>query len=190
MTVKKKTINPAAQAAEQVEAAVAAGKETVEAAVKVGARNYEKAVAVTREQVEAAVSAGAEMFKGYEMFKGTEMFKGYEDVAGFGKENIDAVMAASAVLSKGMQDLNKTWFALAQEALEQNVAATKRILGSKSVVEVVEIQSDLAKAGYDKAMAESRRLSDMSIKLAEEASAPIAGRVNTAMEAFTKPFAA
>ncbi len=178
MTAKKKTINPATQAAEQVEAAVAAGKETVEAAVKAGARNYEKAVAVTREQVEAAVNAGA------------EMFKGYEDVAGFGKENIDAVMATSAVLSKGLQDLNKAWFALAQDALEQNVAATKRILGSKSVVEVVEIQSDLARSNYDKAVAESRKLSDMSIKLAEEASAPIAGRVNTAMEAFTKPFAA
>ncbi len=145
MTVNKKTVNPAAQAAEQVEAAVKAG---------------------------------------------AEMFKGYEDVAGFGKENIDAVMATGAVLSKGLQDLNKAWFALAQDALEQNVAATKRILGSKSVVEVVEIQSDLAKAGYDKAMTESRRLSDMSIKLAEEVSAPIAGRVNTAMEAFTKPFAA
>ncbi len=178
MTAKKKTVNPAAQAAEQVEAAVAVGKETVEAAVKAGAMNYEKAVAATREQVEAAVKAGA------------EMFNGYGDVAGFGKENIDAVMATGAVLSKGLQDLNKAWFALAQDALEQNVAATKKILGSKSVVEVVEIQSDLAKAGYDKAMIESRRLSDMSIKLAEEASAPIAGRVNTAMEVFTKPFAA
>lgn len=178
MTVKKKAANPAMQAAEQVEAAVAVGKENIEAAVKAGAMNYEKAVAVTREQVEAAVNAGA------------EMFKGYEDVAGFGKENIDAIMTTSAVLSKGMQDLNKVWFALAQEALEQNVAATKRILGSKSVVEVVEIQSDLAKASYDKVMTESRRLSDMSIKLAEEASAPITGRVNTAMEAFTKPFAA
>ena len=178
MTVKKKAVNPAMQAAEQVEAVVAVGKETVEAAVKAGAMNYEKVVATTREQVEAAVNAGA------------EMFKGYEDVAGFGKQNIDAIMATSAVLSKGMQDLNKAWFALAQEALEQNVAATKRILGSKSVVEVVEIQSDLAKASYDKAMTESRKLSDMSIKLAEEASAPIASRVNTAMEAFSKPFAA
>ncbi|HEC91044.1 MAG TPA: phasin family protein [Alphaproteobacteria bacterium] len=145
MNVKKKPVNFAAQAAEQVE---------------------------------AAVNAGA------------EMFKGYEDVAGFGKENINAVMATGALLSKGIQDMNKAWFALAQDAMEQNVAATKRILGSKSVVEVVEIQSDLARAGYDKAMIESRRLSDMSIKLAEEASAPIVGRVNTAMEAFTKPFAA
>ncbi len=178
MTVKKKAANPTMQAAEQVEAAVAVGKETVEAAVKAGTMNYEKAVAATREQVEAAVNAGA------------EMFKGYEDVAGFGKENIDAIMATSAVFSKGLQDMNKAWFAIAQEALEQNVAATKKVLGSKSVVEVVEIQSDLAKANYDKAMTESRKLSDMSIKLAEEASAPIAGRVNTAMEAFTKPFAA
>jgi len=182
MSAKKKTANPAAQAAEQVEAAVVAGKETVEAAVKAGteaaAKNYEQAVAATREQVEAAVKAGA------------EMFKGYEDVSGFSKENIDAVMASSAVLSKGLQDFNKTWFALAQDAMEQNVAATKKMLGCKNVAEVVEVQSDLAKANYDKAVTEGRKLSDMTIKLAEEATAPITSRVNSTVETFTKNFAA
>ena len=62
MTTSKKT------AAKQVEAAVAAGKESVDAAVKVGtdafAKGYESAVTSTKEKVDAAVKAGADAFQG------------------------------------------------------------------------------------------------------------------------------
>ena len=100
MTTSKKTPT----AAKQVEAAVAAGKETVDAAVKVGtdafAKGYENAVATSREQVDAAVKAGA------------DAFQGYEEVVAFGKDNVDAVMESSTILAKGVQEFNKVWFNL------------------------------------------------------------------------------
>lgn len=188
MTTTKKTTKAAdvktveSKAAETVEAAVTAGKEAVETVVKAGtdaaAKGYEKAVAVSKEQVEAAAKAGA------------DAFKGYEDVIAYNQNNMEAVMKAGAIWTKGIQDLSREMTVLANTSMEQSVAATKQILGCKSVEEVVAVQSDLAKTNYDKAVAESRKLSDMSIKLAENAAAPITVRVNETVATFSKPLAA
>lgn len=169
-------------ATETVEAAVAAGKETVESVVKAGTeaatKGVEKAVAVSQEQVAAAVKAGS------------EVFKNYEEVIAFGKENVDAMVKANAVLVKGVQDLNKEFFAIAQAVLEDNAETAKKVLGCKSVQDAVAIQSNVVKASYEKAMTESRKITDMTVKLAEDASAPITKRVNVTVEKFTKELAA
>ncbi len=55
---------------------------------------------------------------------------------------------------------------------------------------MAEVQGDLVKSSYDKLVSDSRRMSDMSVKVAENAAKPIAGRLNVAVEKFTKPLAA
>ncbi len=154
MTAAQKKIT--ANAAESIEAAMAAGKETIETAVKAG----------------------------------TESFKGYEDAVAYGKANVDAVMKANAIFVKGVQDLNKVLFGLAQETIEENVAASKKFLGCKTVQDAVEIQTALATSNYAKALKDSGKITDMSVKLAEEASQPIAMRVNETVDKITKPMAA
>ena len=182
MTAARKNNAGRAGTAKPVEAAVAAGADAVESAVKAGAqvaaKGYEKAVAMGREQVETAVKAGA------------GAFKGYGDLAGFGKDNVQAVMTSGAILAKGVQDLNDVWLGLARASVEDAVGAAKALFGCKTLPEVVELQTGLAQAQYEKFVAESRRLSDMSAKLAENTSAPITARVTVAVEKFTKPLAA
>jgi phasin family protein len=63
-------------------------------------------------------------------------------------------------------------------------------MGCKTVAEVVELQSTIAKSQYDKALTESRKLSDQTVKLAEQASKPIADQVKIAVETLSKPIAA
>ena len=169
MSATKKT--PAGKPVEKVEAAVKVGAD-------VAAKGYEQAVAMTKEQVEAAVAAGS------------EVFKGYEDVAAYNKENVDAVIKSGAIFTKGVQEINSLMFGLAKAALDENVALTKAMFGCSSVVEAVDLQSKLAKTNYDKALNDSRKLSDLSLKLAEESIQPIAERVNVAVEKISKPLAA
>lgn len=179
MTAKKTNTQKMTQ---PVEAAMAAGKETVETVVKAGTeaatKGYEKAVAMQKEHVDAAVKAG------------TEAFKGYEEVVVYNKENVEAALAAGSTFVKGMQEMNKAFYTLAQASMEDSVAATKKIMECKSLNDVFAVQSDLAKSNYEKAVAESRKLSDMGVKLAEETATPIAGRVNVTVEKITKPLAA
>ena len=179
MTTKK---TAAATAAEQMEAAVAAGKDNMETVVKAtaeaAAKGYEQAVQTTKEHVEAAFQAGS------------DAFKGYEDVAAFNKDNVDAMVKSGAVFAKGAQDFNSLWFDFAQTSFEDGIAATKALLGCKTLQQAAEVQGDLVKTSYDKLVAESRKMSDMSVKVAENASKPIVGRVNVAVEKFSKPLAA
>ncbi|MEQ8805407.1 MAG: TIGR01841 family phasin [Rhodospirillales bacterium] len=172
----------AAPAASQVEAVVVASKETVETVAKVGAevaaKSVEKAVTIGQEQVTAAVKAGG------------QVFKTYEDAVTYGKDNVDAFVQANNIMAKGMQDLNKVLFAMAQKNMEETVDLTKKVFGCKSVDDVVKLQSSLLKTNYSKAFDESRKISDMAVKLAEEAAAPIADRMTVAVEKVTKPLAA
>ena len=154
MTAAQKKVT--ANAAETIEAAMAAGKESIETAVKAG----------------------------------TEAFKGYEDAVSYGKANIDAVMKANAIFVKGVQDINKVLFGLAQESIDDNVAASKKFLGCKTVQDVVKTQTAFATSNYAKALKDGGKITDMSVKLAEEAGQPIAKRVNETVEKITKPIAA
>lgn len=171
-----------APAASQIEAVAPVVKETVETVVKAGAdvaaKGVEKATTMGQEQIAAAVKAGG------------QAFKTYEDAVAYNKENVDAFVQANNIMAKGMQDLNKVLFAMAQKNVEETVDLTKKMFGCKSVDDMVKLQSSLLKTNYTKAFDESRKISDMAVKLAEEAAAPIAGRVTVVVEKVTKPIAA
>ncbi len=156
--------------------------ETVETVVKAStdaaSKGVEKAVAMSQEQVAAVVKVG------------TDAFKSYEDAASFSKANVDAVMKANAVFVQGIQDFNKALFGIVETALEDNAAMTTKLMGCKNVQDAVAVQSDLAQAGYSKALDQSRKITDLTTKLVEETSAPIAKQVTITVEKFAKPLAA
>ena len=178
-TAKKNT----AKAADPVEAALAAGKENAETLFKAGndaaIETYEKAAAMTKEQVESAFKAGADTFKSVQ---------GYEEIAAFNKQAVDAMFQASNVMFKGVQDMNKLWFGLAQASVEDGIDTTKKMFACKTVEEMVELQAAYASKGYDKVVKDGQMVSDLSMKVAEEAFQPLAGPFTAAVEKFTKPY--
>ena len=181
-----KSTKPAAKASPApvapVEAAVKVSQEAVETIVKtnteVAKKGVEKAVAMSEEQFAAATKAGA------------EAYKGYEDVIAFSKSNIDAFVKSNEIFSKGFKEINSSIMQLAQANLEETVAVTQKLMGCKSVTEIVEIQSTVAKSQYEKAVVESRKISEQTVKFAESASKPIAERVTVAVDTLSKPLAA
>lgn len=164
MTTTKKTTKTAE--AKTVESKAA---ETVEAAVN-----------ASKEAVETVMKASTDAFAGI----------GFDDVVAYNRSNMEAMMKFSTIWTKGVQDMSKELTDLANASMEQNVAATKQILDCKSVEDVVAVQADLAKTNYDKAVVEGRKLSEMGVKLAENAAAPITARVNETVATFSKPLAA
>lgn len=119
-----------------------------------------------------------------------EVLKGFEDAVAFGKEAVDAVMKSNAIFVKGVQDINTALFGLAQSSMEDSVAATQKIFGCKTVADVMDAQAELAQSNYAKALDDGRKISDLSVKVAEAASKPITKQVNAAVEKFSKPIAA
>ncbi|MDH3916877.1 MAG: phasin family protein, partial [Rhodospirillales bacterium] len=177
------TVAPAAkepvEATEATEAPAAVAKETVEAVVKAGAEaasaGYEKAAAITKEQVDRTSKA---------------VFKGYGDFATLGQENVDAVVKSGNIAAKGFEALSQEVMAFARNSLEGNVAATKAILGAKDLREVANLQSAYTRRSFDQALAESAKLTEMSVKVANEAMQPIQARVTVTVGKLIKPVAA
>ena len=167
-----------AESMKRIEDVVAVQKESIETVVRAGAdaatKGVDKAVALTKEQVEAAVKAGA------------TAFKNYEDLLQFGKENVEAVVQSGSIVAKGVQDLSHSWVVLAQASMDEQVAASKALIGAKSLKEVIDLSSSMAKSNFEKLMAEGTKMTQISTKLAEEAMIPLSSRVSAAVERFFK----
>ncbi|MEX2647506.1 MAG: phasin family protein [Alphaproteobacteria bacterium] len=164
-----------------VETFVAAGSKAAESFVKASTeaatQGYERFFSMGKENVEAAVKAGA------------DAFKSYGNVGGLGKENVEAVAKSSAILAKGIESISSRWFELAKASFDESVAASKALMACKSVKDVVDVQGSLVRTSIDKVVSESAAITEMSVKVANEALAPISGRVNAAIETFAKPAA-
>jgi len=112
--------------------------------------------------------------------------KNAEVALAFGQGNFEALVKASKIYAAGFQDISKSFAASSKASLEETVAFTKSLMGVKSVKEAVDLQTGFAKASIEKAVAESSKLTDATVKLAEEAIAPLAARVTLAVETFGK----
>lgn len=162
----------------QIEQVVAETKDAIETVVKASqdaaTKNYEKAANMATDQVQAAVNAQS------------EAFKSYEDAIQAAKATVDAFTKSGTILTQGLQDLSKAVISLTQQTVEETVSASQQLLTVKSLPELVEAQAALAKASFDKLVAEGTRLSDMSVKLIEQATAPITQQVNATVNKLVK----
>ena len=118
------------------------------------------------------------------------MFQRYEDLNGFGKENVDAIVKSTTLLTKGLEELSQVLFKMTQENLESTLAVAKSALACTTLRQVIDFQNDLAKTSFDKLMAETNKVSELSLKVANDALEPIQARVNVAIEKLVKPVAA
>lgn len=112
--------------------------------------------------------------------------KSVEQMMAFSQGNIEAFMKSGQILATGMQDLSKQFAATAQASMDETMSTFKALAGVKSLKDAIDLQTSLARSTLEKTMAESGKLTDASIKLTEQALAPITARVTLAVEKFAK----
>jgi phasin family protein len=170
MSIKTKTIEAAAMA-EDTATSTAKGIEATVSNLKDG---MAKAAAGLNE-TQAKVKQGME-----------KAMKTAEEMVAFGQGNVEAFMKSGQIWAAGMQDLSKQMAATAQASFEETMSTFKAMTSVKSLKDALDLQSGLARATLEKTMAESGRLTDASMKLTEQAIAPITARVTLAVEKFAK----
>jgi len=116
-----------------------------------------------------------------------KVMKSAEEFFAFGQGNMDAVMKSSQIWATGVQDIGKQFAAAAQANFDASMAAFKALSGAKTLKDAVDVQSGLARSSMEKVTAETGKLTEASLKLAEQAMAPIAARMTMAAEKFAKP---
>ena len=154
---------------------------TTEATVK----GFEQTVAGLKDGM-AQATVGIEQTQA-KLKEGMEKaMKTAEELVTFGQGNIEAITKSSQIWATGVQDLSKHVAATAQASFDETMSVFKSLGTVKSLKEAIDLQSSLARGALEKAMAESGKLTDASMKLTEQALAPITARVNLAVEKFGK----
>jgi phasin family protein len=90
------------------------------------------------------------------------------------------------IWAAGMQDISKQVAATAQASFEETLSTFRALTGVKSLKDAVDLQASLARSTLEKTVSESSRLTDASMKLAEQTIAPLTARVTLAVEKFAR----
>ena len=114
------------------------------------------------------------------------MINSTKDFVAFGKANFGAITASGKIWAAGVQDLTKQFVGTAMASYEESIALAKALSAAKSVKEAIDLQSTHGMASIARAVAESKSLADASVKLTEQAMAPLTARVTLAVESLAK----
>jgi len=114
------------------------------------------------------------------------MIKSTEDFLALGQANMEALVKSGQIWTAGVQELMKQFVETAKASFDESVATLTAISSAKSVTEAMDLQSKFATSVAGKALADSNKLVDASIKLTEHTLAPITARVTSAVETFGK----
>lgn len=158
---------------------------TLDSAAEVSAKSFEKSISAVREGIEKATkgleTSQAKLKEGVE-----KAMKSSEEILAFGQGNVEAFMQASQVYVAGFQDISKYFAESSKASLDDTVAFSKSLMGVKSVKEAMDLHAGFARSSLEKAVTESNKLADVSVKLMEKSLAPLTARMTLAAETFGK----
>ena len=109
-----------------------------------------------------------------------------EQLVAFSQGNIEAFVKSSQIWNMGVQDLSKDMAAAAQATVEESMSTLKALTSVKSLKDALELQAAFARSALEKTVAQSGKLTDASLRLTEQAMAPITARVSLAVEEISK----
>jgi phasin family protein len=107
-----------------------------------------------------------------------------QELADLTRANVEAVVEASRVAAEGAKALGQDVVAKQREGFEQAADAIRSLAEAKSPTEYLQLQGEFARASFDRAVAESSRLTESLVKLAGEAFQPISNRATANAERF------
>lgn len=118
------------------------------------------------------------------------MFKAAEDAAAFGRGNVEALAKATQAYVSGVQDLSRQTMAMVQGLADQSLESAKALSGVRSLKDAAEIQAGLARAAFERTIADTTKLQETALKVAEQSFAPLSARMTLAVEKMSRPVAA
>lgn len=107
-----------------------------------------------------------------------------EELADLARANVEAVVEAGRVAAEGARSIGQDVVAKQRDGFEQAADAIRSLAEAKSPTEYLQLQGDFARASFDRAVAESSKLTESLVKLAGEAFQPLSNRASANAERF------
>lgn len=114
------------------------------------------------------------------------MFKSFEDVIAFNQANFDAAVQTGTKLAAGFESVTKEYIGIATKSFEGAVETGKTLSSVKNPTDAIALQQKLAKDGYESALADAKKLTELSTGVVKTAFEPMQARYKVAFESFSK----
>jgi phasin family protein len=101
-----------------------------------------------------------------------------EELAELAKANVEAIVEAGRIYAGGAKAIGQDAIASGREGIEKAQDAVKTLAEAKSPAEFFQIQSELARASFDRFVAETSKLTERVVKLAGESVEPLQTRAS------------
>ena len=105
-----------------------------------------------------------------------------EEAQNFMRQNAESCSKTSQSFAKGAEKMMKTIAEVAQESAQRNSESFKALMACRTINEFAEAQNKLVQQNFDDAMSTATKLSEMAIKICNEAIEPINGQMAKAMK--------
>jgi phasin family protein len=96
------------------------------------------------------------------------MIKNFDDMQKIGKDNMDASMKSFGAVSKSFQAIAVEAADYAKKSFEEVTAVGEKLAAAKSPDKVMEVQADYLKHAYEGFVAQSAKVSQLYVDLAQE----------------------
>jgi hypothetical protein len=105
-----------------------------------------------------------------------------EELTDLTRGNVEAIVASSKVAQKGLETLGQTAADFGRKSFEDAQNAFKSFGEIRSATDFFKLQGDFARGAFDAAIAESARVSEAMLKIANDAAEPLTSRYTVAAE--------
>lgn len=108
------------------------------------------------------------------------------DAYEFSKANMAAMIEAGKIAAKGAQEIGTTNVAFAKSNFAEMQVAFKEITAVRTPTDFIKVQTELAKKGFDTAIAQGSKNTEAMVKLVSEVFQPISNRIAVTTDLFKK----
>jgi phasin family protein len=107
-----------------------------------------------------------------------------EELADLARSNVEAIVEAGRVAAEGARSIGQDVVASSRDGVEQAADAIRSLAEAKSPTEYLQLQGEFARSQFDRAVAETSKLTESLVKLAGEAFQPLSNRATANAERF------
>ena len=107
-----------------------------------------------------------------------------EELADLARANVEALVESGRVAVEGARSIGQDVVATSRDGVEQAADAIRSLAEAKSPTEYLQLQGEFARQSFDRAVAESSKLTESLVKLAGEAFQPLSSRATANAERF------
>jgi phasin family protein len=109
--------------------------------------------------------------------------EGREEFTRQGSQNLEVIAEAGAMLTRGVQDISRECLSLMQERLQKNLDDFTALARCRSIPDFLAVQSTLLRDNLEQTLESTRRIAEVSTRLANEASQTLTAQTRKAHRA-------